>query len=87
MSLGHSRWGGTPFHVGDFQIWAEIHYLDSPTDYREYLPRRREWKRSVEGELHMHEDGQNPWSTRAYSMCCLLVALSVVLAVGFLMLR
>jgi hypothetical protein len=25
------------FHVGDFYIWAEIHYLDSASDYREYL--------------------------------------------------
>lgn len=25
-------------HVRDCQLWAEIDYLDSPTDYREYLP-------------------------------------------------
>jgi len=24
--------------VQDCRVWAEIHYLDSPTDYREYLP-------------------------------------------------
>jgi hypothetical protein len=29
--------GGTS-HVRDCQLWAEIDYLDSPTDYREYLP-------------------------------------------------
>lgn len=28
--------GGTS-HVRDCQLWAEIDYLDSPTDYREYL--------------------------------------------------
>jgi len=27
-------------HVKDCQIWAEIRYLDSPTDYRECLPGR-----------------------------------------------
>ncbi len=26
------------FHVRDCYVWAEIYYLDSPTDYREYLP-------------------------------------------------
>jgi hypothetical protein len=31
---------GTSFHVGDFYVWAEIFYLDSPTDFREYLPER-----------------------------------------------
>jgi hypothetical protein len=29
--------GGSP-NVRDCQLWAEIDYLDSPTDYREYLP-------------------------------------------------
>jgi len=24
--------------VQDCRVWAEIHYLDSPTDYHEYLP-------------------------------------------------
>jgi len=28
---------GAGIHVPDCYIWAEIHYLDSPTDYREYL--------------------------------------------------
>lgn len=32
---------GTCFHVKDCYVWAEIYYLDSPTDYREYLPKRR----------------------------------------------
>jgi len=26
------------FYVGDCYLWAEISYLDSPTDYREFLP-------------------------------------------------
>lgn len=29
------------FHVRDCQLWAEIDYLDSPTDYREFLPGQR----------------------------------------------
>jgi len=30
--------GGELVHVRDCYVWAEIHYLDSPTDYREFLP-------------------------------------------------
>jgi len=30
--------GGETIRVGDCYIWAEIYDLDSPTDYREYLP-------------------------------------------------
>ena len=30
--------GGQPFHIRDCYVWAEIYYLDSSTDYREYLP-------------------------------------------------
>jgi len=30
--------GGQAVHIGDCQVWASIFYLDSPTDYREYLP-------------------------------------------------
>ena len=33
--------GGSSAHVADCYVWAEIYYLDSPTDYREYLPGRR----------------------------------------------
>ena len=29
--------GRAAFYVTDCRVWAEINYLDSPTDYREYL--------------------------------------------------
>ena len=32
------RAGGAAIHVSDCRVWAEINYLDSLTDYREYLP-------------------------------------------------
>jgi len=32
--------GGATYRVGDAYVWSAIHYLDSPTDYREYLPAR-----------------------------------------------
>lgn len=37
--MNHARnVGKTVFYVSDCRVWAEINYLDSPTDYREYLP-------------------------------------------------
>ncbi len=30
---------GEGIHVGDCYVWAEISYLDSLSDYREYLPK------------------------------------------------
>ena len=33
--------GGEAIHIGDCQVWVEIYYLDSQTDYREYLPQKR----------------------------------------------
>ena len=33
--------GGEAFHIGDCQMWMEIDYLDSPTDYREDIPQNR----------------------------------------------
>src|SRR3981081_3380125 len=34
----HQRMGGEGVHIGDCYVWAEIYYLNSTTDYREYLP-------------------------------------------------
>jgi hypothetical protein len=36
--------GGEGIHIRDCYVWAEIYYLDSPSDYREYLPRDRQWR-------------------------------------------
>jgi hypothetical protein len=33
--------GGDAIHIGDCQVWVEIYYLDSQTDYREYLAQKR----------------------------------------------
>jgi hypothetical protein len=40
--------GGEAIHIGDCQVWVEIYYLDSQTDYRECLPRKRVLVRSDE---------------------------------------
>jgi len=41
MPIPNDDIGGYPVHVKDCYIWSEIYYLDSPTDYREYLPPHR----------------------------------------------
>lgn len=35
------------YHVQDCQLWAEIKYLDSVTDYREYLPQSQVQRESA----------------------------------------
>jgi hypothetical protein len=40
MASPHQANSDSSLHVQDCRIWAEIRYLDSPTDYREYLPGR-----------------------------------------------
>ena len=47
----HRRVGGESIHVGDCQIWAEIYYLDSPTDYREYLPQNHSFRQILAAEM------------------------------------
>ena len=34
----HKQIGGESVHIRDCYVWAEISYLDSSTDYREFLP-------------------------------------------------
>jgi len=40
MASPHHANGESSVHIKDCRIWAEIRYLDSSTDYREYLPGR-----------------------------------------------
>jgi hypothetical protein len=52
------RWiGGNGFHVRDCYVWAEINYLDSPTDYRELLTSNALSPMPPIGELVMLDDG------------------------------
>jgi hypothetical protein len=52
--VDHRQIGGGTFRVSDCYIWAEINYLDSPTNYREYLPQScRESRRPADEEWVM----------------------------------
>jgi hypothetical protein len=52
------KWiGGNGSHVGDCYVWAEINYLDSATDYREFLSINAPPPTPASGELVMLDDG------------------------------
>jgi len=55
--------GGEPVHVRDCYIWAEIYYLDSPTDYREYLPQDTVPTDGVPRDGVVVLDSPTQWST------------------------
>ena len=48
--------GGVSVRVADPYIWAAIHYLDSPTDYRECVPYSRRRAEAPEGKLVMLDE-------------------------------
>lgn len=59
--------GGQTMHVGDCQVWASIFYLDSPTDYREYLPLNGDVLLINPGEeLIMLDDLHSPWNMKKF---------------------
>ena len=54
--------GGERFYVRDCYVWAEIQYLDSATDYREFLPERPMPLRPVIGSELMMLDSSGSYS-------------------------
>ena len=42
-TLPRKEISGEGIHVRDCYVWTEISYLDSPSDYREYLLQDRHW--------------------------------------------
>ena len=62
--------GGEAFHIRDCHVWAEIQYLDSPTDYREYLPQGTTSSSArIDSELVITDPRLTNWTT---SLVCLL---------------
>jgi hypothetical protein len=55
--IQQERIGGTAAHVADCLVWAEIYYLDSPTDYREYLPNHPPQPVRIDSQLVMLDPG------------------------------
>jgi hypothetical protein len=74
--------GGTPVHIGDCHIWAEIYYLDSPTDYREFLPGQHVQSGSGDHELVMSDSTTSWWSKNGFFICLLVLAVLALLTSG-----
>ena len=75
------RIGGTSSHIGDCYIWAEIHYLDSSTSYREYLPPSGAKLVPPDSKLVMLDDQRStlPGIVISVFVSCLVLALCAVL--------
>ena len=70
--------GGEPVHIRDCHVWAEIYYLDSNTDYREYLRANRP-NALPESELVMLDsprESPNPKSVVSWVVPIAVTALS-----------
>jgi hypothetical protein len=68
--------GGRILRIDDCRLWAEIYYLDSPTDYRECIMGSGQNKRSTpeEQELVIPHDGTLSSWTRARKIICRFLA-------------
>ena len=53
--------GGEAVHIRDCRVWAEIYYLDSSTDYREYLPGNRDRLPTRSYDDLIRPDFSRPW--------------------------
>lgn len=81
----HQRVGGEGFHISDCLVWAEIYYLDSPTDYREYLPRNCVGPTTVTDDLVMLDSSACSQESRARHSSPWLVVLLMLLISCFLL--
>jgi hypothetical protein len=76
----YKKIGGEAVHIRDCYVWAEIYYLDSKTDYREYLTERA--PSLPENELIMldsSKESPNPNSIVSWAVPLALVVLSALL--------
>ena len=66
----------------DASVWRAIRYLDSPTDYREYLPGRRHTGSFAESDFIVLDDcsGFDWRGMRDLAMIAVLAAIIVLLA-------
>jgi hypothetical protein len=75
---------GGDIHIGDSYVWAEIYYLDSPTDYREYLPQHCAQQCPVAGDLVMLDSSVFSQTSRARHLLLWPVVPLCVLILWFL---
>ena len=76
--------GGTSVRIADCYIWAQIYYMDSPTDYRECIPSGRAGGAIGAGLVMLDERRAFPIGTgrlleRVLPACVLLVMIVLTL--------
>ena len=71
-------------HIQDCRVWAEIHYLDSLSDYREYLPGSSVQPIAELGNLVMLDANRSGSAHRA-SLSILGIGLLLFLISGYLL--
>jgi len=71
-------------HIQDCRVWAEIHYLDSATDYREYLAQSRVQPGGARGDLVIQADSERQPQAKTIDLSMLLAGIVLVLASGYL---
>jgi len=59
--LGRTPGKGMEFHIGDCYVWSEIQYLDSPTNYKEFLSKNAEKPRAGREDLIMLDSSSVCW--------------------------
>lgn len=76
------RDGGYEFHVADCYVWAAIYYLDSPTNYREYLPAnvRPVQRKECNEQMVLLDDEKRPHFLKSFSQ--LFFYCSIITLVG-----
>ena len=78
------RIGGEAVHIRDCYVWAEIYYLDSPTNYCECLPQNPVAPRTIpESDLVMLDSSGNSLSS-AFKEGCTIAGWSFII-VGLLL--
>jgi len=84
MATPHPTGRDSYLHVQDCRIWAEISYLDSPTDYRECLPGCIPCESERRG-LTMLDSSIISWGRGLVKPLLLLAGFITVLVCGYLL--
>lgn len=83
MSIFSNEYRETAFNIRDCYVWSEIHYLDSPTDYREYLPHYGAYAHSIPSNDFVLLDSSSHLSTHRHYP--LIASLILILIIGLLL--
>ena len=68
----------TAFHVRDCYIWSEIQYLDSPTNYREYLSGRGAYTHGIAGDELVFLDSSTSSAAQRHLLLLAFIVLALI---------